>query len=328
MHLFGAPGTPTEAVQAACDVEFASVLLSATASNDDVAEHSAAGAWLARSLRYSLGRQVTVKAFWRLKIRFRLAGQAHDDVVFAQDMKFGDPGLVQFVEAWVTQLIAVMPLPAVMTIEDAEGSLVDVLKALCTTPGSKVNPSGAPQTSGPMDWLMELQRAAAAGKPVEDSVFNNADLSKAIAALRAYGFFVDKSGVPRLSQLVLIMKAMLAKEAGRSTPGLCVDPRVQPLSLRAMLDANGNFAPDQAKMVQLADGTWVESSTPEPVSKKVHTALEVVRAHSMYWTAHLVVGTRLTDLHSKYDGRTSAGVWCHPYFLAKFQALMCRLWSE
>ena len=47
------------------------------------------------------------------------------------------------------------------------------------------------------------------------------------------------------------------------------------------------------------DGTWVESSTPEPVSKKVHTALEVVRAHNMYWTAHLVVGTSLTDLHSK-----------------------------
>ncbi len=124
-----------------------------------------------------------------------------------------------------------------------------------------------------------------------------------------------------------------------------------------MLDANGNFAPDQAKMVQLTDGTWVESSTPEPVSKKVHTTLEVVRAHSMYWTAHLVVddrpfivltetkfsvlllflqkqnlvtahlvvGTRLTDLHSKYDGRTSAGVWCHPYFLAKFQALMWRV---
>jgi hypothetical protein len=115
VHLFGAPGTPTEAVQAACDVEFASVLLSATASNDDAAEHSAAGAWLARGLRYLLGRQVTVKAFLRLKIKFRRAGQAHDDVVFAQDMKPGDPGLVQFVEAWVTQLITVMPLPAVMT---------------------------------------------------------------------------------------------------------------------------------------------------------------------------------------------------------------------
>ena len=40
VHLFGAPGTPTEAVQTACDVEFADVLLSATGSSDDVAEHS------------------------------------------------------------------------------------------------------------------------------------------------------------------------------------------------------------------------------------------------------------------------------------------------
>ena len=326
VHLFGAPGTPTEAVQAACDVEFASVLLSATASSDEAAEHSAAGAWLARALRYSLGKRVTVKAVLRRKIKFRRAGQGHDDVVFAQDMKPGDPNIVQFVEAWVTHLIAVMPLPALMTVEDAEGSLLDVLKALCTDLcTAKVNPAGAPPTPAPMDWLVELQRAAAAGKPVDDSAFNNADLSKAIAALRSYGFFVDKSGVPRLSQLILIMKAMSAKEAGRSTPGLCIDPRVQPLSLRAMLDANGNFAPDQAKMVQLADGTWVESSTPEPVSKKVHTSLEVARAHIMYWTAHLVVGTRLTDLHSRYDGRTNAGVWCHPYFLAKFQALMWRV---
>ena len=322
VHLFGAPGTPTEAVQTACDVEFAAVLLSVTASSDDVAEHSVPGAWLARSLRYLLRKQVTVKTFLHRKVTFQRAGQAHNDVVFAQDMKPGDPGLVQFVEAWVTQLIAVMPLPALMTIEDAEGSLVDVLKALCT---AKVNPAGAPPPPAPVDWLVEFQRAAAAGKPVDDSAFNNADLSKAIAVLRSYGFFVDKSGVPRLSQLMLIMKAMSAKEAGRSTPGLCVDPRVQPLSLRAMLDANGNFAPDQAKMVQLADGTWVESSTPEPVSTKVHTALEVVRAHIMYWTAHLVVGTRLTDLHSRYDGRTTDGAWCHPYFLAKFQALMWRV---
>ena len=322
VHLFGAPGTPTEAVQTACDVEFAAVLLSATGSSDDVAEHSAAGAWLASSLRYLLRKQVTVKTFLHRKVTFQRAGQAHNDVVFAQDMKPGDPGLVQFVEAWVTQLIAVMPLPALMTIEDAEGSLLEVLKALCT---AKVNPAGAPPPPAPVDWLVEFQRAAAAGKPVDDSAFNNADLSKAIAVLRSYGFFVDKSGVPRLSQLMLIMKAMSAKEAGRSTPGLCVDPRVQPLSLRAMLDANGNFAPDQAKMVQLADGTWVESSTPEPVSTKVHTALEVVRAHIMYWTAHLVVGTRLTDLHSRYDGRTTDGAWCHPYFLAKFQALMWRV---
>jgi len=322
VHLFGAPVTPTEAVRAACDVEFAAVLLSVTASSDDVAEHSVPGAWLARSLRYLLRKQVTVKAFLHRKVTFQRAGQVHNDVVFAQDMKPGDLGLVQFVEAWVTQLIAVMPLPALMTIEEAEGSLVDVLKALST---AKVNPAGAPPTPAPMDWLVELQRAAAAGKPVDDSAFNNADLSKAIAVLKSYGFFVDKSGVPRLSQLILIMKAMSAKEAGRNTPGLCVDPRVQPLTLRAMLDANGNFAPDQAKMVQLADGTWVESSTPEPVSTKVHTALEVVRAHTMYWTAHLVVGTRLTDLHSRYDGGTTSGVWCHPYFVAKFQALMWRV---
>ena len=128
VHLFGPLRTPTEAVRAVCDVEFASALLSATAGDDDAAEHSAAGAWLASGLRYSLGRQVTVRTVLRRKIRFRQAGQAHNDVVFAQDMKPGDPGFVQIVEAWVVQMIAVMPLPNAVTAEDVEGSLVDVLK--------------------------------------------------------------------------------------------------------------------------------------------------------------------------------------------------------
>jgi hypothetical protein len=180
------------------------------------------------------------------------------------------------------------------------------------------------RTTDPIDWLQQLQRVTTAGKPADD-LFNNTDLSKAMASLRTDGFFVDKAGVPRLSQLTLIMRAMSAKEGGMSTPGLCVDPRVQPLSLRAMLDTHGNFAPDQAKMVQQSDGSWVESSTPDPVSKKAHTALEVARGHIMYWTAHLVTARRLTNLHSRYDGRTSAGRWLHPYYVAKFQALMWRV---
>ena len=61
LHLFGPPRTPTEAVYAACNAELASAPWSATASDDDAAEHSAAGAWLARGLRYSLGKQVTVQ---------------------------------------------------------------------------------------------------------------------------------------------------------------------------------------------------------------------------------------------------------------------------
>ena len=155
VHLFGPPLTPTETVHAACDAELASALLSAAASDNDPAEHSAAGAWLASGLRYLLGRQVTTKAFWRLKIRFRRT--AHDEVVFAQDMKPGDPGFVQFVEAWVTRIIAVMPLPNAMTAEDAEATLSDVLRAFGAPAGPRADPSGAPQ---PLDWLAELRRTA------------------------------------------------------------------------------------------------------------------------------------------------------------------------
>jgi hypothetical protein len=171
-------------VHAACDAELASALLSATASDDDPAEHSAAGAWLASGLRYLLGRQVTAKAFLRLKIKFRRAGQAHDEVVFAQDMKPGDPGFVQFVEAWVMRIIAVMPLPNAMTTEDAETSLSDVLRALGAPAGPRATPSGAPQ---PLDWLAELRRAATA-KPAAEDAFDNPELNKAITMLRSYGF--------------------------------------------------------------------------------------------------------------------------------------------
>jgi hypothetical protein len=137
--------------------------------------------------------------------------------------------------------------------------------------------------------------------------------------------YSDKTDVPKFSQLTLVKKATSAKEDGMSTPGLCVDPRVQPLSSRAMLDTHSNFAPDQAKMVQQADGAYVETSTPDPVSKKVRTALDVVRGHIMYWVAHLVTSIRLKTLHSLYDSRTSVGMWLHPYYVAKFQAVMWRV---
>jgi hypothetical protein len=53
LHLFGPPRTPTEAVYAACNAELASAPWSATASDDDAAEHSAAGAWLASGLLFA-----------------------------------------------------------------------------------------------------------------------------------------------------------------------------------------------------------------------------------------------------------------------------------
>jgi hypothetical protein len=99
----------------------------------DATSHSVAGAWIARALHFALAKQVTVKAVLRRKVKFRRAGQAHDDVVFAETMKPGDPGFAQFVEAWVAELTLVVPLPTLpdaVTAEDAEGALLDVLKVL------------------------------------------------------------------------------------------------------------------------------------------------------------------------------------------------------
>jgi hypothetical protein len=61
------------------------------------------------------------------------------------------------------------------------------------------------------------------------------------------------------------------------------------------------------------------------VSKKARTALDVARGHIMYGVAHLVTSIRLTTLHSRYDSRTSAGMWLHPYYVAKFQSVMWRV---
>jgi len=266
---------------------------------------------------------VTAKAFLRRKIRFRLAGQAHDEVVFAQDMKPGDPGFVQFVEAWVTQIIAVMPLPNAMTTEDAEASLGDVLRAFGAPAGPRANPSGAPQL---LDWLSKLRREATTKPAAEDS-FDYPELNKAITVLRNHGFYIDKNSVVKFSQLTLISKATAAKEDGLSTPNLCIDPQVHPGNLRAMLVAQGNFAPDQTKMVQQPDGSYVEATTTDPVSKKAWSAMEVARGHSMYWVAHLVTSVRHTALHSKYASRTTSntGLWLHPYYVAKFRAVLWRV---
>ena len=127
-------------------------------------------------------------------------------------------------------------------------------------------------------------------------------MNKAIAALRFHGFYTNKGTVAKFSQLSLISKATAAKEDGLSAPNLCVDPRVQPVSLRAMLDVHGNFAPDQTKMVQQADGAYVEAATPDPVSTKA-------LSDSMYWVAHVVTSIRHTTLHSKYGQSDNEHHW-------------------
>ena len=85
--------------------------------------------------------------------------------------------------------------------------------------------------------------------------------------------YIDKGIVVKFSQLSLFSKATAAKEDGLSAPNLCVDPRVQPVSLRAKLDVHGNFAPDETKMVQQTDGAYVEATTSDPVSKKARSAM-------------------------------------------------------
>jgi hypothetical protein len=94
-----------------------------------------------------------------------------------------------------------------------------------------------------------------------------------------------------------------------------------------MLDVHGNFAPDQTKMVQQTDGAYVEATTPDPVSKKAQSAMEVARGHSMYWVSHVVTSIQHTTLHSKYASLTTSttGLWLHPYYVAKFQTVLWRV---
>jgi hypothetical protein len=120
VHLFGASRTPTETVQAVCDMEFALALLTAVPAEGDASSHSFEDAWIARALHLALAKPVTVKAVLRRKVRFKRSGQAHDDVVFAETMKPSDPGFAQFVEAWVAELTLVVPLPTVPDIVTAE----------------------------------------------------------------------------------------------------------------------------------------------------------------------------------------------------------------
>jgi hypothetical protein len=179
-------------------MEFAFALLTVIPAEGDANSHSVSGAWIARALHFALAKQVTVKAVLRRKVKFRRAGQAHDDVVFAETMKPGDPGFAQFVEAWVATLTLVVPLPTLpdaVTAEDAEGALLDVLKVLLVATGPKVSGGEVPKTTDPIDWLQQLQRVTTAGKPADDS-FDNTDLNKAIALLKTHGFTVTRQPCP------------------------------------------------------------------------------------------------------------------------------------
>ena len=116
----------------------------------------------------------------------------------------------------MAELTLVVPLPTLpdtVTAEDAEGALLDVLKVLLVSPGPKVPVGEVPKTTGPMDWLQQLQRVTTAGKPADDS-FDNTDLNKAMALLKTYGFFFDKTGVAKFSQLILVKKQRRRRRMG------------------------------------------------------------------------------------------------------------------
>jgi hypothetical protein len=49
VHLFDAPRTATETVQALCDMEFAFALLTVIPAEGDATSHSVSGAWIART---------------------------------------------------------------------------------------------------------------------------------------------------------------------------------------------------------------------------------------------------------------------------------------
>ena len=109
-------------------------------------------------------------------------------------------------------MILVMPLPNAVTVEDAEGSLVDVLKTLRVTQGPKVNPVEVPKTTDPMEWLTELRRRVTTTKPAAKDSFDNTDLNKLIIVLRSHGVYTDKGTVAKFSRLSLISKATAAKD--------------------------------------------------------------------------------------------------------------------
>jgi hypothetical protein len=171
-----------------------------------------------------------------------------------------------------------------------------------------------------------MVRRAGAGKAPCMPDSRERALSAAGAIIKDRGYYVCHYLVPRMSQMGIMSLAVNAKADGQTAPLLAVDPRVQPAALRALLDERGNVAPDQARMVQQSDGTYVEATAAEQTTKKTRTAMEVAQGYLMYWVGHLVAGAQAKDLHERYAKRTSMpGIWLHPYHVSKFQALLWRL---
>jgi hypothetical protein len=312
--------TPDEKVRESCDAEVGAILLKVAPGGGR--KHSAVGGWVANALNEFLGKTVTLRAIRRAKVTFRPEGSAHDQVVYADTVKHGDPGFVKFVETIAMKLEATVRLPAhpePVGLEDAEDVIVDIL-------GELQSPTAAPGAAAPVDFAAALQTLTQRPAAKVEPKFDNAALSAAAAILKDQSFYVDRYEVPRFTQVEIINLSVNAKVGGRTVPQLAVDPRVQPAALRALLDGRGNMAPDQAKMVQQSDGTYVEATTAEQTTKKTRTAMEVAHGYRMYWVAHLVAGSQMKDLDDRYDGRTStSGLWLHPYHVSKFQGILWRL---
>ena len=219
--------------------------------------------------------------------------------------------------------VACHPLPVGLNVDDAEAAVDDMLSALRAKEDAGPVKEQRPAMMGvDLGKAFETMAASLRGGVVPTPKYEAAEFSSAQQHMRMHGFCLDAKDCPRLSQVALAKKSVLAMDGLMNVPLLPMESQVQPGMLKAIVDQRtGLHNRDVSQRVGLEGGRLSVVDVEEVVPRKGRSAYEVCHGYTMYWVMVAVLSTQITNLSPNYRG-PSAGKFLHPYYVHKFMNVM------
>jgi len=220
------------------------------------------------------------------------------------------------------KLVDCQPLPAGVSVEDAEAAVDDMLSALRAKEAGPVKEQAPTSIGVDLKAAFESMAAGLRGGVAPASKFEAAEFSEAQKAMRMLGFCLDPKDCPRYTQVAVAKRSVLAMDGPVNVPLLPVEAQVQPGVLRAVVDQRtGLHNKDEPQRVGFEGGRLSVIHVEEVVPKKGRSAYEVCHGYIMYWVMVAVLATQITNLARHYRGPTE-NKFLHPYNVHKFMNVM------
>ena len=320
----GSPGrkrTPAQQVAFNCDAEVEELVLKVLPDRADNRAHSVVGGWLVEAFTKMTGKEVTMQQLSRAKFTF--TGTSGEKTFIGVRVPGDSEDYCPLLTEVTKRLVACQPLPVGLSVDDAEAAVDDMLSALRAKDNAGPVKEQKPAMMGvDLGKAFETMVASLRGGVAPTPKYEAAEFSAAQQHMRMHGFCLDARDCPRLSQVALAKKSVLAMDGLMNVPLLPMESQVQPGMLKAIVDQRtGLHNRDVSQRVGLEGGRLSVVDVEEVVPKKGRSAYEVCHGYTMYWVMVAVLSTQITNLSPNYRG-PGAGKFLHPYYVHKFMNAM------